>query len=190
MGTLATFFNRTNFIPVAARSATKGKTWQQSETRVHQKIDAKVDAKIDAKSAVNPYKLRGLPNDDVYFYCKRIDNSRLVRQADPEAKGQCWSAIGAACVVAVLFGSVMAPRVGTILAGYKVQQLKQEHRALVEERRTLDVEEAHMLSPIRLNELASKSRLASPGVGQIVRLQPNGDGTFASVVNRSALKSR
>ena len=36
------------------------------------------------------------PNDDIYFYSKKIDNSRVVRQADPAARGECWSAVGAA----------------------------------------------------------------------------------------------
>ncbi len=32
------------------------------------------------------YTLRPLPCEDIYFYSKRIDNSRLVRQADPAAR--------------------------------------------------------------------------------------------------------
>ena len=50
----------------------------------------------------DPFQLRTLPQEDVFFYCKKIDNSRLVREADPRARGACWSAIGAAGVVLVL----------------------------------------------------------------------------------------
>jgi hypothetical protein len=178
MGTLATFFRRSDFIPVAVEPAAKGRTQTNTAVRV---------TKQDARAK---YQLRALPNDDVYFYCKRIDNSRIVRQADPEAKGQCWSAIGAACVVAALFGTVMAPKAATVLAGYKVQQLKQERRALIEERKTLDVEEARVLSPANLGELATKRQLSSPEAGQIVHLQPKGEGAFASVITPASLKSR
>ena len=33
----------------------------------------------------DPFLLRALPNDAVYFHAKKIDNSRVVRQADPGA---------------------------------------------------------------------------------------------------------
>ncbi len=67
MGTLAAFFNRSNdFIPTAAEATVQGNQRQATAVR-------------------DAYQLRALPNDDVYFYCKRIDNSRLVRQADPAA---------------------------------------------------------------------------------------------------------
>ena len=34
--------------------------------------------------------LRALPNEDVYFYSKRIDNSRIVREDNPQARGEFW----------------------------------------------------------------------------------------------------
>src|SRR5881628_311041 len=58
----------------------------------------------------NPYQLRALPNEDIFFYIKRVDNSRLVREPDPQAKSECWSTIGAVCAVAaVLITSQTAP---------------------------------------------------------------------------------
>ena len=35
---------------------------------------------------LNPYLLRALPNEDIFFYTKRVDNSRLVREADESGK--------------------------------------------------------------------------------------------------------
>ena len=35
------------------------------------------------------FELRALPQEDVFFYCKKIDNSRLVRDNDPKARGAC-----------------------------------------------------------------------------------------------------
>ena len=178
MGTLATFFRKTDFLPLAEPSA------ERETIRPVKKSKAKT------KEALAQYKLRALPNDDVYFFCKRIDNSRLVRQADPRTKGQCWSAIGAACVLAVLSGSVMAPKVASVLAGYKVQELKHEQSELREQTRNLDVEEAELLSPGRLDILAQKQKLDRPAGGQVVHLQPHGDGAFASVLAPASLKSR
>jgi hypothetical protein len=165
MGTLAAFFNKSNdFIPAVAETAAQGQSFPRHTA-----------ATRDA------YQLRALPNDDVYFFCKRVDNSRLVRQADPAAKGQCWSAIGATCAVAAIVGGMMAPKAATVLAGYKVQQLKQERAGLIEERKALEVEEARMLSPGNMGELAMRQKLSSPGSHQIVHLQPRGDSAVASL---------
>jgi hypothetical protein len=174
MGTLAAFFNkRTDFIPVAEEPAAQGRAKGRAANQTAQRA-----AVARARDA---FELRALPNDDVFFYTKHIDNSRLVRQADPAAKGQCWSAIGATCAVAALFGAMMAPKAATVLAGYKVQQLKQERAGLIEERKSLDVEEARILSPANMGVLATRRKLTSPGSSQIVHLQPRGEGAVASL---------
>ena len=178
MGTLATFFRKPEFFPSADIFSATGAT------------EVRQQSKAKAVAAADQYKLRALPNDDVYFYVKRIDNSRVVRQADPQAKGQCLSAIGATCVLAVLAGSVMAPKLGAVLAGYKIQQLRQEQATLHEEKRALEVDEAVLMSPARLDELAQKQKLNRPGFGQVVHLQPSGEGAFASAVVPTDIKSR
>ena len=104
MATLATFFRRSDAVAAGAERS----------------------AAIRAES--DPFRLRALPNDDIYFFSKRIDNSRVVRQQDPSAGGECWSAVGAAAVVLVLGASVIAPHVGSVLAGYKLEALKQDAR--------------------------------------------------------------
>lgn len=176
MGTLATFFRKPEFFPATDIFSSAGTT--------------EVKPKAKAVAAADQYKLRALPNDDVYFYVKRIDNSRVVRQADPQTKGQCLSAIGATCVLAVLAGSVMAPKLGSVLAGYKLQQLRQEQATLHEEKRALEVDEAVLMSPVRLDELAQKQKLNRPRYGQVMHLQPKGEGAYASVVTPANLPTR
>lgn len=128
----------------------------------------------------DPFRLRALPNDDIYFYSKRIDNSRVIRQADPGARGECWSAVGAAAVVLMIGASVIAPHVASVLEGYKIESLKQERQSLINQKRELEVREAGLLSPGRLNELAKARNLTSPAADQIVHLDnPSMDGTFA-----------
>ena len=113
----------------------------------------------------DPYRLRALPNEDVYFFCKRIDNSRLLKQKDPRAARECWSAIGAFAVLAVLLAGALAPSVWGTFAGYQLQALKQERQRLIDERSTLEVEEAALLSPARLEKLARAQKLLEPGAG-------------------------
>src|SRR5213595_1339411 len=102
----------------------------------------------------NPYVLRALPNEDIFFHTKRVDNSRLVREPDPKAKAECWSTIGAVCALAAVLLTSLAPGVAGITAGYQVQALKQERQRLLDERRSLEVEEASLLGPERLEKLA------------------------------------
>jgi hypothetical protein len=134
-----------------------------------------------SKPERDPFQLRALPQEDVLFYCKKIDNSRLVREADPQARGACWSAIGAACFLLVVLTSVLVPNVASTLAGYKLQALRVEERQLLVEKRTLELEEAELLTPQRLETLAQGQNLVAPFPGQVVRLNAKGDSAVAMV---------
>lgn len=129
----------------------------------------------------DPYQLRALPHEDVFFYSKKIDNSRLVREPDPRARGACWSAIGAAAVVLALLTSVLAPSVASTLAGYKLESLRAEQRRLLNDRRLLDLQEAELLRPDRLEALAKGQNLVTPASGQMVHLEGRADGKVAMV---------
>ena len=156
MATLATFFKRSDAIGVQAERG--GITRAESD----------------------PFRLRPLPNGDIYLYCKRIDNSRLVRQADPASGAKCWSAVGAASIVFLIGASIIAPIVGSVLQGYQLESLRQERQSLVDKKRELDVREAALLSPERLNDLARAQNLTSPAPNQIIHLDnPSIDGAFA-----------
>jgi len=132
-----------------------------------------------AAAPPDPFRLRALPNEDVYFFVKRIDNSRILRQRDPRAARECWSAIGAFAVLAVLLAGALAPTVWGTFAGYQVQALKQERQRLIDERSTLEVQEAALLSPARLEKLAKAQRLLEPAPGQVIHLDPHADGSMA-----------
>jgi hypothetical protein len=173
MATLATFFRRSDAIAVRA------------------------DKRAHVRAQVDPYALRALPNDDVYFYSKRIDNSRVVRQADPGARGECWSAVGAAGVLLMLGASIIAPHVASVLSGYKLESLKQERQSLIDQKRELDVREAALLSPGRLSGLAKARDLTSPTSDQVVHLDNiSTDGAYArnqapaAALNTNTVRSR
>jgi len=129
----------------------------------------------------DPFLLRALPHEDVFFYSKRIDNSRLVREADPQARGACWSAIGAASVALVLLTSLLAPSVAGTLAGYKLESLRAQEQKLLTERRVLELQEAALLRLDRLEKLARAQNLVEPRSEQIVHLEPTGDAAVAMI---------
>jgi hypothetical protein len=145
-------------------------------------VQPKVAARpVAGRTEPDPYLLRDLPNDDILFYCKKIDNSRLVREADPHGRGACWSAIGGACVLLAVLTSTFFPTVATTLAGYKLEALRVEERQLLAERRNLELLEAELLSPARLNQLAKDNNLVTPSSRQVVHLDAKGDATVAMV---------
>jgi hypothetical protein len=157
MATLATFFKRSDAVGIASRGSV-----------------------VRAES--DPFRLRAMPNDDIYFFSKSIDNSRVVRQQDPSARGECWSAVGAAAVLLMLGASIIAPHVGSVLAGYKLEALKQEQHSLLDQKRELEVREAALLSPVRLNDLAKVRNLTNPASDQIIHLDNQArEGSFARV---------
>ncbi len=134
----------------------------------------------------DPFILTGLPNDDVYLYCKRIDNSRLVRQADAQVRGE-WSAIGGVFVAALMVaGMMIAPGVKSVMDSYKIQDLRRENAQLRNDQRKLHVEEEQLKNAARLDMLATENHLVRPGANQMIRLQPKTNRSFAM----NELKSR
>jgi hypothetical protein len=127
------------------------------------------------------FELRPLPFEDVFFYSKKIDNSRLVREADPKSRGACWSAIGAAALVVGMLTGAMAPAVKVKLAGYRLEALRGEERRLLDERKALELEEAELLNPARLERLARRQNLVTPSLEQVVHLEGKPDGAVAMV---------
>ena len=127
----------------------------------------------------DPFLLRPLPFEDVYFRPKKMDNSKLVREADPRAGSACWSVIGAACLALAFLGGVLAPHVANTVAGYKLESLRAEARKLADERRTLELQEAELLNPARLDRLAQGQHLVTPSASQIVHLDNPGEGKVA-----------
>src|SRR5262245_35277445 len=134
-----------------------------------------------ARGDRDPFQLRALPLQDVIFYSKKIDNSRLVREADPKSRGACWSAIGAAAMVVGLLTGAMAPAVKVKLAGYRLEALRSEERRLLDERKALELQEAELLNPARLEQLARRQGLVTPSSEQVIHLDGKADGAVAMV---------
>ena len=132
-------------------------------------------------AARDPYLLRPLPGEDLRLEFKTINNSRLVREPDPKARGACWSAIGATAIALVLLTGVLAPRLANTLAGYKLEALRAENRRLLDERRNLELLEAELTAPQRLQELAQRQNMVVPQSSQVVHLDGQAAGSSDAV---------
>ena len=129
-------------------------------------------------STVTP--LRGFPGEDIYFFVKRIDNSRVVRQADPQAGGVCWKMIGSVGAAAMLLIGVLLPSAYGLLAGYQLQSLKEEAKRLSTQQASLEMQEAQLLSPARMEELARMQRFIDPEPQKVVYLDSK-DGSAVAL---------
>jgi hypothetical protein len=130
--------------------------------------------------------LRPIPNEDIYFYRKEIDNSHVLRQADPQVRADCrrWIAMTAAAAF-LLLAAVVWPGLYRMSAGYQIQSLGVEQHRLLAERSALELEEARLLSPEKLEELARQQDFIDPAPAQVVYLPPRSDGALAALNSRS-----
>ena len=110
-------------------------------------------------------------NDDIYFFVKRIDNTRVVRAADPAARGMCWKLIGSVVAAVVLLVGVLLPSAYGLMAGYQIQSLRREGQRLATEQASLELQEARLLSPQRMEELARIQQFIDPAPQKVVYLE-------------------
>jgi len=139
--------------------------------------------KIDQEA---PESVRPFANEDIYFYVKRIDNSRVVREADPQARKECWTLIGSVVAAVVLLIAVLMPSAYGLLAGYQVQSLRQEQQRLSTEQSSLEVEESQLMSPARMEELAKQQQFVDPPAQKVVYLdaRPDSQGGGSLALNK------
>ena len=123
--------------------------------------------------------LRSFANEDIYFFVKRIDNTRVVREADPTARGTCWKLIGSVVSAVVLLIFVLLPSAYGLLAGYQIQTLRQDGERLSTEQASLELAEAKLLSPARMEELARIQEFIDPPAQRVVYLESAQAGTVA-----------
>jgi hypothetical protein len=123
--------------------------------------------------------LRSFANEDIYFFVKRIDNTKVVREADPQARGTCWKLIGSVVSAVVLLVFVLLPSAYGLLAGYQIQTLRQDSERLATEQASLELSEAKLLSPARMEELARLQQFIDPPAQKVVYLENAQAGTVA-----------
>ncbi len=82
------------------------------------------------------HKLLPLPNEHIYLYRKAIDNSRVVRQADPRARAICWRRIATTTAGTLVLVALLWPGMYGMLAGYQIESLKAQQQKLIAEKTT------------------------------------------------------
>jgi hypothetical protein len=124
-------------------------------------------------------RVRALPNEDIYFYRKSFDNSGVVRLPDPVAGARCWRRVAVTTAGTVALAAFFWPALYGMLSGYQIEQLRRQQERLIAENTSLEVDEARMMSPERLQQLAPGLEFSDPSPGQVVFLNPKPDGSLA-----------
>ena len=107
---------------------------------------------------------------EIYF-AKAIDNSRLVKVADPARARELAQFVAAFTVLFLLMMVYAWQHFSAVEYGYKIESARAQRDALVEVNRELRLEEAALRDPERIDQLAHKLGLESPEVGQVAPLE-------------------
>jgi len=114
---------------------------------------------------------------EIYF-AKRIDNSRVVRMVDPKRRREMLTF---GITLSVFFLMVMVyllQHLSAIEYGYRIEQAKADHNAIVESNRELQLEESSLTDLQRIEVEARKLGMVPPSAGQIYAIEnSNGDST-------------
>jgi cell division protein FtsL len=110
------------------------------------------------------------------YVSKQIDNSRLVKMADPARSREMRYLMAS---LAMLLAMVMVyawQHLSAIEYGYSNEKLRTTQEELLEANRQLKLEEASLQEPARIDELARKMGMQAPVAGQVVRMDPGESG--------------
>ena len=147
MATLATFVNR--FVGARELAEAPPAVWTRTESP----------------------RLRPIPNEDVYLFVKRVDNTTVVRAIDPVARRARNRTVLTGFIAAMLIIAGLAPQAYITIAGFELESLQQEQDKLKQQQASLDLQEAQLLNPARLEQLAKQLKMVDPVPQQVQFLE-------------------
>lgn len=112
---------------------------------------------------------------EIYF-AKQIDNSRLVKIADPARSREMRVLVASLVMLFAIMMVYALQHYSAIEYGYKNEALRIQRDSLVEANRQLKLEQASLQEPARIDQLARQMGLQAPAAGQLVRMEPSETG--------------
>jgi cell division protein FtsL len=129
------------------------------------------------ETGAQPQVRRYMPGAPEIYFGKVIDNSRLVKIADPRRRREMKVF---ATVLFVLLALVMVyvwQHFSAIDYGYKIERLRSQRDEVTEANRALKLEEASLRDPSRIDALAKGMGLQSPQAGQVQTMDISTQGS-------------
>ncbi len=103
-----------------------------------------------------------------FYFTHHIDNSRLIKAADPVRAREMRLFSAAMAVLLSLLMIYAMQHFYAIEGGYRVEQEKQTLDQLREENRQLRLSQAELTQPGRIDTMARQLGLAAPQPGQVI----------------------
>jgi hypothetical protein len=147
---------------------------------------ARSAAPAQVRDTANDFVVRPIANENLYYFVKKIDNSGVVREADPRAGRACWKVIGTGVASTLALLCMLLPSVLGLLSGYQLQALRDEQQKLETAISAAELEESRLLSPEQLEKVAKEHNYAAPAPGRMVFLD-NRDGNRLARNGNSSL---
>src|SRR5947208_1727123 len=124
-----------------------------------------------------------------FYFQKTIDNSRLVKVADPRRKREIRMFSASVAVLFIMIMFYAWQHFSAIKHGYEIEAQKTQRDLLIEQSRALKLEEASLRDPGRIDLLARQMGLESPNPGQVVRMDGDtpSDGPVIAQVSTVAM---
>jgi len=114
------------------------------------------------------------------FFTKHIDNSRIVKEDDPERRREMRSFTIAMTLFFALTMVYVWQHFSAIEVGYNVEAQKTQVEQLREVNRQLMLTDAQLSDPGRIDRIAKQLGLDEPAPGQVVR--PDGSNNMSAPV--------
>lgn len=122
------------------------------------------------RTARKPRRVPAAQTD--FYFPEQVDNSRLVKFADPRERSALQRMVLLSVAVMMIILGAAWQRFATIRAGYRIEELKSQKEQLLEANRQLQLEEATLRNPERIDSIArNQLGFQPPRAGQMVRLE-------------------
>lgn len=122
-----------------------------------------------------------------FYWIKRIDNSRLIRQPDPASVRDGAALLGGALVCLAVVLVCAWQHFEFIHTGYRLEELRGRQERVLEWNRTFRLEQAALLDPMRIDVVArSQLGLDAPVAGQVIPLGSGQEPAPAPLLARGA----
>ncbi|HEV2963582.1 MAG TPA: cell division protein FtsL [Candidatus Angelobacter sp.] len=105
-----------------------------------------------------------------FYFQKTIDNSRLVKVADPRRKREIRMFSGSVAALFLLIMVYAWQHFISIEYGYQIESQKTQRDTLVEQNRGFKLEEASLRDPERIDVMARQMGLELRHPGQVIRM--------------------
>jgi cell division protein FtsL len=113
---------------------------------------------------------------DIYFV-QTVDNSRLVRVADPRRAVEIRLILGSLAFMFLLLFGYAWQKYQIVRYGYQTEDLRQKNAALMQWNQALTLEQASLRDPIRIYAVAERNLgLRTTAPGQVLSLDDNAAG--------------